>query len=384
MSIADYMAEKIAIQRLFLPLAAVCLGFSIAGAQGQDPGQRVQAVVRSIQQNVDGNKAVALTRTLTGAHVPAMLAALRRIEHAVAFRRIAERLRQLDAQPTIPILIDSLERTFHGTQVIGQHPGQAELERWGWRAIGPALRGLKSPSYRVRLGCAQFLGSRAPYAPHDKRLFPAYRDMARSQDPAFRLIATRALSGQAIGPRIDRNNDGWMPFDLYSLPALAELARLTVDDDHGIRHLAATELYGLMWSRGAGKPGRLDPMTASQLLDQFRPYAFAQEPGLRITALTLMAFGSNVQPEHYAALADPVQVVRLVAEALLEDQNSPSVPRLSVFLRHKNATIRAAAARLLGWSFSNSALPALRQALADKDQAVRRAASQAIRRIQGF
>jgi HEAT repeat protein len=70
-----------------------------------------------------------------------------------------------------------------------------------------------------------------------------------------------------------------------------------------------------------------------------------------------------------------------------EDKPDPkkAIPQLLVFLRHANAEVRKQAATILGQigPDAKESLPALSLLLQDKDQLVRDAAQEAIKRIEG-
>jgi hypothetical protein len=250
-----------------------------------------------------------------------LIKALQQEKNSRDFLKIAERLRELKAVQSMPVLVSSLEREFV-LEKHEQHPAKTALARWSWQGVGPALRGLRSQRRTVRLGCAQILLSRAEYRPQDKRLLPAYEMFARDSDPEFRRIGTLALCEHAIGKRIDRMGDGWLPFDILNLQALADLAKMTADKDAVVAEIAATKVHGLLWSRGAGAPrmgvgGYVDRELAAKEREQYVRFLKDKEPGMRIAALTMMAYGSGAEKELSAALNDPVKEVREVAKALL-------------------------------------------------------------------
>jgi len=252
--------------------------------------------------------------------VSSLMKALGRTNDSREFLRVAERLRELKAVQSMPVLVSSLERGF-ALEKFEPHPAKTALVKWSWQAVGPALRGLRSPSRSVRLGCAEVLLARAPYGPRDARLFPAYVSLIRSPDLQFRRIGAYALADYAVRPRIDRMGDGWLPFDILSLPALAELAKRVLDPEPEIQSVVATRIHGLLWSRGAGAPrlyasGPVDRELAHKEREQYARFLKDKEPGMRIAALTMTAYGSGPVHALYDARNDPVKEVREVARAL--------------------------------------------------------------------
>jgi len=238
---------------------------------------------------------------------------------------------------------------------------------------------------------------------------PALTATLRDPDPDVRAAAVAALG--RIGPE--------------GKSAVEGLARALSDDDWFVRLGAAQALQGLGAPAAPAAPALIQAMKPADLIKDFRPVrcgaamvALARidprakdlEPAFRMVVAKLLederqgSFGAratgarllgecgaaalSTSPSLAKLLQDPDGDVRVAsAEALLkiapEKQGEAALAVLVDALKHPDLLVRRRAAEALGGRgpLSRSALPDLRAAVQDAEPEVRRAAQEALRRI---
>lgn len=156
---------------------------------------------------------------------------------------------------------------------------------------------------------------------------------------------------------------------LLARPAAARAPASLADPDPAVRERAAASL-------AAGGATSVEPLAAA--LADADPFVAGA------AADALARIGERSVPALVRALGDPREEVRVgaaVALGKLGPRASGAVPALVKALSDPKAVVRWTAANALGAAGAASALPALREALWDRDEDVRRGAALALEKI---
>jgi HEAT repeat protein len=251
----------------------------------------------------------------------------------------------------------------------------AELGAEARGAEAALTQALRDPDPDVRAAAVAALGALVP----EGRAAVDGLARALSDDDWFvRLGAARAL--QNFGPR--------------AAPAVPALVQATKPNDL-IKDFRPVRCGAAMVALARADPGSKElaaacRMLVAKLLEDERQGSFgARATGARLLGDCGVAALPAV-PALLRLLKDPDADVRVaVAEALLkvdpEGQGSPALGVLTESLRHPDLLVRLRAVEALGarGARAAAALPALREAARDPEPELRRAAEEAVRKVEG-
>jgi len=282
---------------------------------------------------------------LAGSVIPAqMVGVVRRKVRRTREEALAARMRRRFGEPLIELLADEADEAArrHFLSLVAS-PGGAPLTRDERRAVADLVLG-GLPKVRGEA----HVGVRRLFVEGD--LTAIYLDDARS-----RSARRRGLAAEALG-------------ELRLVEAIPALEVLIVDPAPEIRLIAA---------RALSKQGV--PLAAEALLTGLTRGAIPSG----VATLSLLRLGAAAGPALTARLVDPRPEVRAIAVDLLGALRWRVNPDDVIALTQDAAvSVRAAAARTLGWLELDAAMPALLSLLAgDAEATVRAEAAQALGRI---
>ena len=231
-------------------------------------------------------------------------------------------------------------------------------------------RGLAAPDPRVRAGTVEALGQIAILSER------AAADLAEAMGHTNALGRARAIESLGI----------WGPLPHH---AVASLKRACADPDEEVRMRAGVGLQGIASSYGQylGTFGDEAGLAVGRLAEIFDAVDAATRRGICGTLPMFPAAGGAAISLLNHALEDPDKSVRLLAVhglGVLGSRRDEAVPALARAIQGSDPRFRLQTPQAfenLG-SHAASAVAALQRACGDGDDGVRRAATNALRRIQ--
>ncbi len=295
---------------------------------------------------------------------------------------VAYAVQRIEERRAVPALIWWLQGTGSVTRAFAARGLGALKEPSAIALLGPLAEGWKSDA-RLAASSIRALGQigSPEGAPVLRRLL-ATRDL----DPNLRLEVVAALGGirdrGAVDGLMDLLADRWPPMRAEALRALRQ-----IDPNQFLMALSGLDSDPHWSVRAALGPlvATLDPLIAIPRLT-----AMLRDPDARVKAAVIPALVAAKVPGLDAILAQALKdddvIVRAAAatamgEAKLPGAETALIEAYRAGQRDAGYQARAAALAALGSGHAATALPVLKEALGDKDWAVRVQAATLLRRL---